>query len=169
VMNAVNLIGRLTADPDLATRGSMSVCTMRLAIQRRRRGGEDQGAVFVDLVTFGAQAENCARFLAKGSLVAVAGRLEYGEWKAQDGSRRSKHEVIVEQVDFLSPRNTLTPRESEPQRDEPAAAQHEQPAQDEPETPPALPERVLKPIPALGVNGSPQCSQIACLGPRSGS
>jgi single-strand DNA-binding protein len=78
----------------------------------------------------------------------VAGRLEYGEWKAQDGSRRSKHEVIVEQVDFLSPRSTLAPRGSEPQHEEPAPAQHEQPAQDEPETPTAPPERVLKPIPA---------------------
>lgn len=167
MMNAVNLIGRLTADPDLATRGSMSVCRMRLAIQRRRKGGEDQGAVFVDLVTFGNQAENCARYLSKGSLVAVDGRLEHGEWKTPNGERRSKHEVIVEQVDFLSPRSTLVARDAAAaEREQPTQAQDQQPAsiedrtqdeqpepapepaQDEPQAPSATAERAYEPAAA---------------------
>ena len=77
---------------------------MRLAVQRRRgRDGEDRGAVFVDLTAFQGLASICGRYLAKGSRVAVQGRLELDEWEAEDGSPRRRHKVIAEQVEFLDP------------------------------------------------------------------
>jgi single-strand DNA-binding protein len=106
-MNSVNLIGRLTKDPELRyTPNGNAVCTLRLAVSRRKRNGDDQGAVFVDVVSFGPRAEAVAEHMTKGRQVAVSGRLEYQEWKAQDGSPRSRHEVIGEQVQFLGARST---------------------------------------------------------------
>lgn len=114
-MNSVNLIGRLTKDPELRyTPNGNAVCSLRLAVTRRKRNGDDQGAVFIDVVSFGPRAEAVAEHMAKGRQVAVSGRLEYQEWKAQDGSPRSRHEVIGEQVQFLD-----RPSESAKSDDEP--------------------------------------------------
>lgn len=102
-MNTVNLIGRLTADPELRfTNGGTPVCTLRLAVNRPRKDGQDQGAIFIDVVSFARQAEAVAEHLAKGRQVAVAGRLEYRQWEANDGSAHSKHEIIANQVEFLA-------------------------------------------------------------------
>ena len=108
-MNSVNLIGRLTRDPELReTKGGKPVCTMRLAVNGVREGD----VTYVDVVTFDKQAEACAGHLSKGRQVAVAGRLSYSEWEADDGSKRSKHEVIG-RVKFLSGRNGSAPKGAE--------------------------------------------------------
>ena len=101
-MNSVNLIGRLTAEPELHDRGGTQVGRLRLAVQRRRnRDGEDRGADFVDVTVFGNQADVCATYLAKARRVAIEGRLQHSEWQAEDGSRRQKLEVIANSVEFL--------------------------------------------------------------------
>jgi len=102
-MNTINLIGRTTADPELRFTGTgTAVCTFRLAVNTPPRDGKDQPAVFVDVVTFNAQAEAIAGHIAKGRQLAVSGRLSYRQWEAEDGSTRSKHEVIAHHVDFLA-------------------------------------------------------------------
>lgn len=102
-MNSVNLIGRLTRDPEKReVAGDMSVVKLRLAIPRRKKNGEDQGAVFVDVTAFGKQADLCAEYLEKGRQVAVSGRLEYSEYRDADDKPRSRHEVIADNVQFLS-------------------------------------------------------------------
>lgn len=119
-MNAVTLIGRLTRDPNTrSVRDGMAIATLRLAIDRRKRNGESQDPVYVDVVCFDKQAETCAKYLAKGSMIGVLGRLEHSEWKAQDGSSRSKHEVIAHEVAFLSPRSQAAEQQepSEPSGD----------------------------------------------------
>ncbi len=100
-MNQVQLIGRLTRDPELGTTtGGKAVCEMRLAVPRRDRDAEP---VYVDLVTYDGLAETCAEHLEKGRQVAVTGRLDYSEWEARDGSgKRSKHQVVAAEVDFLA-------------------------------------------------------------------
>jgi single-strand DNA-binding protein len=101
-VNSVNLIGRLTADPELQDRSGTQVGRLRIAVQRRRnRDGEDRGADFVDVTVFKNQAEVCATYLAKGRRVAIEGRLQHSEWQAEDGSRRQKLEVIANSVEFL--------------------------------------------------------------------
>lgn len=94
-MNSVNLIGRLTKDPELQERGGTTVCEMRLAVDNR--GHEP---TYVDVVTFDAQAIACAEYLSKGRQVGVEGRLHYTEWEAKDGGRRSRHSVVG-RVEFL--------------------------------------------------------------------
>ncbi len=106
-MNTIQLIGRLTKDPELHhTNGGTATTTLRLAVPRRKRDGEEQPPVYVDVVTFKAQAEAIVKHLTKGRRVAVTGRLEYREWKGQDNSPHSKHEVIADSVSFLDSKPT---------------------------------------------------------------
>jgi single-strand DNA-binding protein len=98
-MNSVNITARLTSDPQqVQTKGDTAVCNMRVAIDRMKR---EDGAVFVDIKTFGAQANAVTKYLSKGDPVAVIGRLELDQWQAQDGSKRSRVYVIAERVEFL--------------------------------------------------------------------
>ena len=101
-MNTVQLIGNLTRDPELrTTNGGTAVCTIPLAISRRKRNGAGSEPVYVDVVTWGAQAENVAQHLTKGRRVAVVGRLEFRRWTDAQGATHSKHEVVASEVDFL--------------------------------------------------------------------
>jgi len=89
-VNSVTLVRNLTRDPVLRSMpDGRSVCDLRLAVNDR----EDQ-PVCIDVATFGASAEACAEHLCKGREIAVSGRLAYRGWQAEDGSKRSKHQVI---------------------------------------------------------------------------
>lgn len=101
-MNTITLTARLTADPELRNAGGKDVATLRVAVQRRRgREGEDRGAVFVDVETWEAQARTATEYLTKGRQVAITGRLELDEWKADDGTRRQRHKIVAHDVEFL--------------------------------------------------------------------
>lgn len=113
-MNTIQLIGRLTRDPELrSTSGGKSVAEMRLAVPRRDR---DAAPVYVDVVAYEGLADICAKHLDKGRQVAVTGRLDYREWE-KDGSKRSKHEVVAGEVDFLS-RPSENSSDEAPQHDD---------------------------------------------------
>jgi single-strand DNA-binding protein len=90
-VNQITLVGHLTADPVLRSLpDGRSVCDMRLAVNDQR----DQPPLYIDVASFGPSADACAKYLAKGRAIAVTGRLVYREWEADDGSKRSKHQVI---------------------------------------------------------------------------
>jgi single-strand DNA-binding protein len=96
-MNSVNLIGNLTRDPELKdTKSETSVCSIRLAVNAR---GENVD--YFDVTAFGKLAETIAEHLAKGRQIGVSGRLSSSEWEAEDGSKRSRVEVIAQDVRFL--------------------------------------------------------------------
>jgi len=102
VHNTISLTGGLTRDPELrSTPGGKSVCDMRLAVTRAR--SRDKSDYF-DVVAWEGLGETCAAHLEKGRQIAVAGRLEYREWEADDGTKRSAYSVIADQVDFLDRR-----------------------------------------------------------------
>jgi single-strand DNA-binding protein len=101
----ITLTGRLTTDPELRSTTNGSVASLRLAIQRPRKDGEDQGADYVDITVFGRQADTVAQYLAKGRKVAIEGRLHHSEWDSDNG-RRQKLEVIARNVEFLDRRKT---------------------------------------------------------------
>jgi single-strand DNA-binding protein len=108
-INRVVLTGNLTRDPELRSLASgNSVCSLRIACNTRRRSAsgewEDKPNYF-DVTVWGAQGENCARFLAKGRPVAIDGRLEWREWEAQDGNKRQAVEIIADSVQFLGGRD----------------------------------------------------------------
>ena len=110
-MNLVVLIGRLTRDPELRyiPNSGTPVATFTLAVDRelskeKRQEMESKGqptADFINIVVWGKQAENCANYLTKGSLVAVQGRIQTRSYEAKDGTRRYVTEIIASQVEFL--------------------------------------------------------------------
>jgi len=90
-MNRVCLTGRLTRDPELRELSSgQDVVKVRIAVDN----GRDREPTFVDVAQFVKGAGPVAEHLSKGRYVEVDGRLNYNEWEAQDGTKRSKHEVI---------------------------------------------------------------------------
>ena len=103
--NKVLLMGNLTRDPQLSYLPSQTaVVEFGLAVNRRwkSREGEDKNETcFIDCRAFGRQAENINKYLSKGRPVLVEGRLTFDSWTAQDGTRRSKHRVTVENFQFL--------------------------------------------------------------------
>jgi len=103
--NKVLLMGNLTRDPQLSYLPSQTaVVEFGLATNRQWKGkdGEDRSEVcFVDCRAFGRQAENINKYLSKGTPLFLEGRLTFDSWTAQDGSKRSKHRVTVENFQFL--------------------------------------------------------------------
>ena len=106
-MNSVNLMGYVTGDIELryAANGN-PVANFGMATNRRYRQGEEvkQETTFVDLVAFNRTAEIAKEFLGKGRPVAIEGRLRYRTWETEGGAKRSKLEVVVNQL-HLMPRN----------------------------------------------------------------
>ncbi|MCI8348690.1 MAG: single-stranded DNA-binding protein [Firmicutes bacterium] len=103
-MNNVILIGRLTKDPELrCTSGTqMAIATFTLAIDRGKdKNGESKGADFPRVMVFGKSAENCEKFLKKGRLVGIQGRIRTGSYENDYGNKVYTTDVIADRVEFL--------------------------------------------------------------------
>lgn len=102
-MNSVHLIGRLTRDPELRyTAGTQTaVATFTLAVDRPVKSGEEKKADFLRVTVFGKQAENCERFIGKGSLVGIHGRIQTGSYTNKDGATVYTIDVVADRVEFL--------------------------------------------------------------------
>jgi single-strand DNA-binding protein len=87
----------------------MPVLSLGVAVNDRRKNGStgdwEDYANYIDCTMFGTRAESVARFLSKGSKVGVDGKLRWHQWEGRDGQKRSKVDVIVDDIEFLSPRN----------------------------------------------------------------
>jgi single-strand DNA-binding protein len=106
-INRVIITGNLTSDPELRSLPSgMSVCKLRVACNTRRKDNSTGDWVdkpnYFDVTVWGAQGENCARYLSRGRPVAVDGRLEWREWETQEGQKRQAIDIIADSVQFLS-------------------------------------------------------------------
>lgn len=104
MLNQVILIGRLTKDPELKyTQGSGTpVATFTLAVDRNYTNQQGQReADFIPIQVWRKTAENCAKYLAKGSLVAITGRIQTRSWDGNDGKKHYATEVIADTVRFL--------------------------------------------------------------------
>lgn len=102
-MNQVMLIGRLTKDIEVRyTSGSQTAVTsFTLAVDRPVKKGDDKQADFPRITVFGRQAENCEKFLGKGSKVAIEGRIQTGSYKDKDGNTVYTTDVVANRVEFL--------------------------------------------------------------------
>jgi single-strand DNA-binding protein len=107
-INRVTLVGRLTRDPELRHLPSgQPVLQLGLAVNGRQRddgGNWVDKPNFFDVKVFGNQAETLNQHLSKGRRVGIDGRLDWSSWEAQDGTKRSKVEVVAFQVQFLDSR-----------------------------------------------------------------
>lgn len=107
-INRVVITGNLTRDPEVRrTQAGMAVMSFGVAVNDRRKNSQtgewEDYANFVDCTMFGTRAESVANYISKGSKVGIEGKLRYSTWE-RDGEKRSKLEVIVEEIEFLSPR-----------------------------------------------------------------
>ncbi len=103
-LNSVTLLGNVTRDPELRyTPQGTAVATFGLAVNRRYRQEDQQReeVCFVDIVTFGRQAETASEYLRKGNLALIEGRLQWRSWETPEGQKRSKHEVVANNVQFM--------------------------------------------------------------------
>lgn len=98
----VTLLGRFTAQPQLrVTPTGLSVCSFNLAINRRPNGNGEKAVDFIDCVAFGKAAENIAKYMDKGRLILLNGRLQTRTWEGQDGLKRKSTEIVVDDFTFL--------------------------------------------------------------------
>ena len=105
-INRVNISGNLTRDPELrSTASGTSVLWFCVAVNDRRKnpqtGEWEDYPNFVECTMFGARADAVSRYLSKGSKVAIEGKLRYSSWE-KDGQKRSKLEVVVDEIEFMS-------------------------------------------------------------------
>lgn len=105
-INAVCISGNLTRDPELrATRGGSAVLDFCVAVNDRRRnqqtGEWEDHANYVNCSLYGKRAESLHRHMYKGQKVAVQGRLRYRSWTGEDGQKRDRLDVAVDEIAFL--------------------------------------------------------------------
>jgi len=111
-MNVVVLVGRVVADPELKyTPNGTAVCQLRIAVDRRfKNESGERESDFFDVVAWRQSAEFAANYLTKGRLVAVHGRLQSRSWVQQDGQKRSKVEVVADNIQGLDrPKESAVP------------------------------------------------------------
>lgn len=107
-INRVTISGNITRDPELrSTQGGMEILALGVAVNDRRKnqqtGEWEDVPNWIDCVMFGNRAKSVSRFLSKGSKVAIEGKLRWSQWE-RDGQKRSKIEVIVDEIEFMTSR-----------------------------------------------------------------
>ncbi len=115
-INRVIISGNLTRDPELRqTQSGMPVMSMGVAVNDRRKnpqtGEWEDYPNFIDCTMFGQRAQSLANYLSKGTKVSIEGKLRWSQWE-RDGQKRSKIEVIVDELEFMSSRNSGSQQQS---------------------------------------------------------
>lgn len=107
-MNKCILVGNLTKDPELTTTSNgVAVCRFAIAVSRRYANADGERETdFLNIVVWRNLGENCHKFLKKGSKVGVVGNIQSRSYDAQDGSKRYVTEIVAEEVEFLSTRQS---------------------------------------------------------------
>ncbi len=104
-INSVTITGNLTRDPEArATSSGRSVCELRIAVNSNFKSGDkwESKPNYFQVNTWGGLADNCAKYLEKGSPIAVSGRLEWQKWESKDGGLNSRVVIVAENVQFLA-------------------------------------------------------------------
>ena len=123
-INKATVTGNITRDPELRqTQGGTSVLTIGVAVNDRRKnqqtGEWEDYPNFIDCTIFGNRATGVAPHLEKGMKVAIEGKLNQSRWQADDGTNRSKIEIIVDEIEFMSRQQGQTaskPVQQQPQQ-----------------------------------------------------
>lgn len=114
-MNEVNLIGRLTRDPEVRyTQSNMAVARFSIAIDRMKDGTD-----FPSIVAFGKTAENCEKYLTKGRQVGITGRIQTGSYE-KDGRKIYTTDVVASRVEFLGSKSSEAESTAQESIDTPA-------------------------------------------------
>lgn len=116
-MNKVILVGNLTKDPELiTTNAGVSMCRFTVAVQRRYATADgNRETDFIPVVVWRGQAENCYKYLKKGSRAGVSGSIQTRNYESQDGQKRYVTEVVADEVEFISTRQSEDAKEEVPE------------------------------------------------------
>ncbi|MCL2324424.1 MAG: single-stranded DNA-binding protein [Actinomycetia bacterium] len=108
-INRVFVTGNLTRDPELRQAGSSMVLQMGIAVNDRKKNQQtdqwEDVPNYFDVLVWGARGESLSRFLHKGQKVAVSGRLRWSQWQTSEGDKRSKVEIVADDVEFMTPKD----------------------------------------------------------------
>lgn len=148
-INKATITGNITRDPELRqTQGGTSVLTIGVAVNDRRKnqqtGEWEDYPNYIDCTIFGNRATGVAPHLEKGMKVAIEGKLNQSRWQAEDGTNRSKIEIIVDEIEFMSRQQGQTaskPVQQQPQQFAP------QPMQQQAQPQQFAPQTASKPVP----------------------
>lgn len=173
-INKATITGNITRDPELRqTQGGTSVLTIGVAVNDRRKnqqtGEWEDYPNFIDCTIFGNRATGVAPHLEKGMKVAIEGKLNQSRWQAEDGTNRSKIEIIVDEIEFMSRQQGQTaskPVQQQPQQFAPQPMQQQaQPQQFAPQAAPQpmqqqpmqqfAPQPMQQPVQAAPVQAAP--------------
>lgn len=116
MLNRITIIGRLTRDPEQKITGSgTAVTTFTLAVDRDfKQADGTKETDFIPIVTWRGLAETCGKFLHKGNLCAVSGRLQIRSYKDKDDNKRTIAEVVADTAQFLTPKSESRQASAEP-------------------------------------------------------
>ena len=123
-LNSVNMMGNLTRDPELKyTPSGKAVCNLSIANNRvySKDGDKKEEVSFFDIEVWGVVAENCAKYLTKGSGIIVEGRLRQDRWE-KDGKTQSRVRIAANSIHFMPKRGGGSP-EQQPNADAPSKEQ----------------------------------------------
>lgn len=111
-MNSVQLVGRLTRDPEVRYTGgdaNMAVAHFTVAVNRQYKKDAEQTADFISCVAFGKVSEFIERYFQKGSSIGLNGRIQTGSYTNKDGQKVYTTDVLVERVEFVGSKNEQNP------------------------------------------------------------
>lgn len=116
-MNSVQIIGRMTADPELRHTQSGTACTrFNIAVDRRVKQGEEKQADFITIVAWQQRAEFICKYFSKGQKIALTGSIRTGSYTDRDGNKRNTFEVWAENVEFCETKTQTTQLQPEQQK-----------------------------------------------------
>lgn len=115
-MNKVYLIGNLTRDPEVSeTSSGLTLCRFAIAVNRNYSSSDGERQTdFFNITVWRALAENCGKYLRKGSKVAVVGSLQNRSYEDKDGIKRNVTDIIASEVEFLSSKNSGEAMDDDP-------------------------------------------------------
>lgn len=99
--NKIILMGNITKTPELRSIPGSNTTVARTGLAVNRKYKDKEEVLFIDIVAFGRSAEIMGEYLVKGSSILVDGRLSMNSWEQQDGSKRVKHEIIIDTFQMI--------------------------------------------------------------------
>ena len=100
-MNSVSIVGRLTRDPDVRYKDDMAIARFSIAVARPAQRGREATSDFPSCIAFGKTAEMIEKYIGKGRLVGVTGRIQTGNYTDKDGKKVYTTDVVCEHIEFL--------------------------------------------------------------------
>ena len=100
-MNSVALVGRMTRDPDVRYKEDLAIARFALAVARPKQNGKEATSDFPNCIAFGKTAEMVEKYLGKGRLIGVTGRLQTGSYTDKDGKKVYTTDVVIDHIEFL--------------------------------------------------------------------